>query len=200
MTIHVTETKENEQDSGLASPPLATTSRYLHILDTASSWTCPVSVPGLTMSTLKNYRRGLELGPAPLQKYVGFFIFGGFGRWFCWKILLGLQSRLPCTDPKSGLRPEMGKKWPKNGFWPHRKKGEKMDEKWQNCRFLPIFGPFFPLFSGGAKIHFSAIFSHFGPEARFGVCTGQPRSQFWALFPTNMRRETSGDKICLGGF
>ena len=35
---------------------------------------------------------------------------------------LKLRSRLPCTDPISGLGPGMGKKWPKNGFWPHRKK------------------------------------------------------------------------------
>ena len=47
-----------------------------------------------------------------------------------------------CTDPTSGLRPEMGKKErPKNGFWPHREKGEngrktgklaqKCVKKWQ---------------------------------------------------------------------
>ena len=34
--------------------------------------------------------------------------------WHSWG--LGLQSRLPCTDPKSGLRPETVKKWLKNGF------------------------------------------------------------------------------------
>ena len=90
---------------------------------------------------------------------------------------LSLRSRLPCTDPKSGLRPEMGKKWPKNGFRPHREKGGKMAENfWAN--FL-IFRPFFPLVLGGAKLHFSAIFSHFGPGARFGVCTGQSGSQHY---------------------
>ena len=43
-----------------------------------------------------------------------------------------LRSRLPCADPISGLRPEMEKKRPKNGFWPHREKGGKMAEKWEN--------------------------------------------------------------------
>ena len=46
-----------------------------------------------------------------------------------------LRSRLPCTDDKSGLRPEMGKKWPKNGFWPHPEKEGKMAEKWENGQF-----------------------------------------------------------------
>ena len=67
-----------------------------------------------------------------------------------------LRSRLPCTDPKSGLRPEMGKKWPKNGFWP-------MAEKWE--------------FSVGPKSIVRPFFSHFGPEARFGVCPRQSGSQ-----------------------
>ena len=37
---------------------------------------------------------------------------------------------------------------------------------------FPIFQPFFPFSPCGAKIHFSAIFSHFGPEARFGSAQG----------------------------
>ena len=72
-----------------------------------------------------------------------------------------LRSRLPCTDPKSGLRPEMGKKQPKNGFWPHRKQRGKMAEKWENwpkngskngskMAIFPFFGDFLP-FAGGAK-------------------------------------------------
>ena len=71
-----------------------------------------------------------------------------------------LQSRLPFPDPKlppTGLPPEMGKKWPKNGFWPHRENGKigpKMGQKWQ----FSLFGHFFPIFPGEAKIHFSAIF------------------------------------------
>ena len=71
--------------------------------------------------------------------------------------LLGLQSRLPCTDPNSGLRPEMRKKWPKNGVWPHRQKGKKWSK--MLTHFWPIFAHFsaiFPPFPGGAKIHFSA--------------------------------------------
>ena len=82
----------------------------------------------------------------------------------------------------------MGKKWPKNGFWPHRAKGEKMAKKWENGHFWPIFRPFlgqfshfvghfFPFSPVGPKSIFRPFFSHFGPEARFGVCTGQSGSQ-----------------------
>ena len=68
-----------------------------------------------------------------------------------------------------------GPKWEKNGrkmdFGPTRKK-EKMAEKWakngpkmgKKWIFGPIFlffGYFFPLFPGGAKVHFSAIFFSF---------------------------------------
>ena len=81
---------------------------------------------------------------------------------------LARDVRLPCTDPKSGLRPEMGKRWPKNGFWPHQEKGEKMAEKWENWAqkwvkngHFPILRPFFPLFPAGAKIHFLSIFFPF---------------------------------------
>ena len=91
------------------------------------------------------------------------------------KIHPKLRSRLPCTDPKSGLRPEMGKKWPKNGVWPHREKGEKMAEKWESGRFSYFFSPFFPF---SPKSIFRPFFSPFlGPEARFGVCSGQSGSQ-----------------------
>ena len=94
--------------------------------------------------------------------------------------------------PIALYRPQIG---------PPARNGKKMAEKWilappgkkgKNGRkmgkwpffdpFLanfPIFRPFFPFFPGGAKIHFSAIFSHFGPEARFGVCTGQSGSQHY---------------------
>ena len=50
-----------------------------------------------------------------------------------------LRFRLPCTDPKSGLRPEMGKKRLKNGFWPPGRRGK-------NGHFWPIFGTIFPFF------------------------------------------------------
>ena len=64
------------------------------------------------------------------------------------------------------------KKWLKNG-----KIGPKI-----HC--LPIFGPifpffghFFPFFPVGPKSIFRPFFPHFGPEARFGVRTGQSGSQ-----------------------
>ena len=93
-----------------------------------------------------------------------------------------LRSRLPCTDPKSGLRPEMGKKWPKNGFWPHREKGKKWPKNGKVAIFdpflghfwanLPIFRPFFPFFPVSPKSIFRPFFSHFGPEARLGSVQG----------------------------
>ena len=103
---------------------------------------------------------------------------------------LCLRSRLPCTVPKSGLRPEKkkwqkkwmlappgkkGEKWPKNG-----KIGPKMGQKWQFSNFSAIFSLFFPV---GPKTIFLPIFSRFGPEARFGTCAGQSGfSCLYALF------------------
>ena len=60
---------------------------------------------------------------------------------------LELRSRLPCTDPKSGLRPEMGRK---NGFGVTGKRRKK----WPKMGKLAIFDAFLGQFS-----HFSAIFS-----------------------------------------
>ena len=74
------------------------------------------------------------------------------------------KPRLPCTPSRAS---EMGKKWPKNGFWPHRKKGGKMAEKWENRPKMDQKWPFShfsaisPPFRGGAKILFSAISSPF---------------------------------------
>ena len=74
------------------------------------------------------------------------------------------RSRWSCTDPKSGLRPEMGKKRPKNGFWPHRKKGDrwpkigKLAQKWVKNGYFPIFWPFPPPSSSGAKSFFWPFF------------------------------------------
>ena len=63
----------------------------------------------------------------------------------------------------------MGKKWPKNGFWPHREKEEKMAEKWENWPkngsklvIFPFFGHFSPFFPVGPKSIFRPFFSHFG--------------------------------------
>ena len=48
----------------------------------------------------------------------------------------------------------------------------KLAQTWVKNGHFPIFRPFFPLFRGRAKIHVSAIFFHFGPEARFGSVQG----------------------------
>ena len=72
---------------------------------------------------------------------------------------------IPPIAPKSGLRPKMGKKWPKNGFWPKRgRNGRRMGkrtQKWVKNGHFPVFRPFFPFFSGGAKIHSLAVFFPF---------------------------------------
>ena len=97
-------------------------------------------------------------------------------------------------NPIALYRPQIGppawngkKMVPKNGFFsppPPPGKRRKMAKKWENGHFWPVFPadfpicqPFFPLFPGGAKTHFSAIFSHFGPEARNSFCTGQSGSE-----------------------
>ena len=71
------------------------------------------------------------------------------------------QGLWPC-DPDCPVQTPnraSGPKWGKNGremdFGPTRKKGPKMAQKWEK---LPFLTPFLPLFPGGAKIHFSAIF------------------------------------------
>ena len=84
--------------------------------------------------------------------------------------LLGLQTRLPCTGHISGLQPEIGKNGPKTWILALSKKGGRIAEKWENW---PKNGP----------NPFSAIFSHFGPEGRNGVCTGQSGLQTWAQKP-----------------
>ena len=86
--------------------------------------------------------------------------------------------------PHLGPRARNGEKMAeKRTLAPPRKRG-KNGEAWGKQLSLthfwadiPIFRPFFPIFPGGTKIHVSAIFSHFGPEARNGVCTGQSGSQ-----------------------
>ena len=89
---------------------------------------------------------------------------------------LGCNPDCPVQTPNRASSPKRGKKWPKKWILaPPEKKGEKL------AIFDPIshFSAIFPLFPGGPKIHFSApfFFSHFGPEARFGVCTGQSGSR-----------------------
>ena len=65
-----------------------------------------------------------------------------------------------CTNPKSGLLPEMGKMAEKWILAPPRKGGKmgKLAQKWVKNGHFPIFRSFFPpFFRGGAKIQFSAI-------------------------------------------
>ena len=65
-----------------------------------------------------------------------------------------------------------GKKWGKKWILAPREKGGKMAEKWENWPkngpTMAIF-PFSAIFSPFLK----PFFSHFGPEARSGVCTGR---------------------------
>ena len=88
--------------------------------------------------------------------------------------------------PISGFRPEMGKKWTKNGFRAHRGNGRrnrqkngkscfKMGPKWGFRPIFPIFRPFFShAFPRSAEIHFSSIFWAGGPK---WVCTSPTGSQ-----------------------
>ena len=62
---------------------------------------------------------------------------------------------LPCTDPVSGLWPEMGKNGRKNGSWPHRQNGAKMAEKWENW---PKQGPEKLLRFANAVLSFLGVF------------------------------------------
>ena len=104
----------------------------------------------------------------------------------------------------SGLRPEMGRKWPKNGFWPHLKNGGNMAQKIgkmaRNSIFEPFSGHFFhfpghfshfpghfsPFFSRGQNPCFGHFHPHFGPEARNGSIPGPPDSKtgrqgYWTM-------------------
>ena len=91
---------------------------------------------------------------------------------------LDLRSQLPCTDPKSGLRPEMGKKWPNNGFWPHREKRKKWPE---NGKTGPKKG------KHGFLGQFSYFFGHFFPFSRWGQ-----NPFFGHFFPISGRRPDLG--------
>ena len=85
--------------------------------------------------------------------------------------------------PQIGLWPEMGKNCRKMDFGPTGKKpkngkiGPKIDQKWVKNGHYSMFRRFFLLFLVGPKSIFRPLFPHFGPEARFGVCTGQSGSQ-----------------------
>ena len=86
---------------------------------------------------------------------------------------------------KSVLAPpgKRGKKWPQ--------KGRKLAQKWVKNGHFPILGHFSPFSPVGPKSIFRPFLSHFGPEARFGVCTGQPGSQDWSPKSTLENRKSS---------
>ena len=86
------------------------------------------------------------------------------------------RGRILSCDPDCGKHGQKmdfgqtrkkGEKWPKNGKWPF----------WTRVGQFSHSSAICSLFPGGAKIYSWAIFSHFGPEARNWVCTGQSESQ-----------------------
>ena len=100
---------------------------------------------------------------------------------FCWtKFAIPIALYRPQIGPparngkKNGRKMDFGPtgkgggEWHKWENWP--KNGSKMGQK---CHF-PIFDPFLPFFFPvGPNSIFRPFCSHFGPEAQFGVCTGQ---------------------------
>ena len=73
---------------------------------------------------------------------------------------------------ENGHRPEMGKKWPKNG------------KKWDLgpfFYFFAIFGLFFPHFGPMAIFYFLPILSPFWISARFPFYTRRPDSLRWSV-------------------
>ena len=132
--------------------------------------------------SIETFRRSYWGGPKPLHLKQGhletaFFrprcrldgfpcLDSAFSVWTC-----DPDSICPVHHPKSGPRPEKERKRLKNGFWPHREKGSKTAEKWENWPIngskMAIF-PFsaiFPIFAAGPKSMFHpGIFFRFGPE------------------------------------
>ena len=105
----------------------------------------------------------------------------------CLLIKLVLVTILICDLVDLGenwfwLPPEIGRKWPENGFWPHRENREKIAGKkekspengiFANFRAFFAFLAIFPDFPGEAKIHFRAIFFRFQAEARSRFLPGR---------------------------
>ena len=96
----------------------------------------------------------------------------------CWPFL-GLQSCGPGKDPFRASGPKWGRKWPKNGFWPHLGNGAnrawKMGKMARNSVFEPFLGDF---------LHFSGHSSHF-PGQFFWKCKNWPGHKT----PTPKRRK-----------
>ena len=68
---------------------------------------------------------------------------------------LALESRGPGIDPFRAGGPKWGRKWPKNGFWPHLKNGGKMARKME--KMAPKW------FDNGIPGHFPHFPGHASP-------------------------------------
>ena len=127
----------------------------------------------------------VALGPTPPEvTFESLWFLGGFR--LCRRASIShdlenalvLRPQLPWFFPISGLRPGMGKKWPKNGFWPqpgaNGKNGRKMGKLAENGSKKPFshFSAIFPLFLGGAKIHFLPFFPISDPKPEMGSVEG----------------------------
>ena len=124
----------------------------------------PRDTPRDTPGTLRA-RRARETPVAGREARRGMEGHREFGSLFVSKVKIPLT----CCRLPSGLRPEIGQKWPKNGSWPHRGNGQKNGRNngkmAAKCHFSAIFGRFFPFFGhffsqfpGEAISHFSAFF------------------------------------------
>ena len=96
---------------------------------------------------------------------------------------LDLETRGPRIDPFRASGPKWGRKWPKNGYWPHLKNGGSMARKMGKMARNSIFEPFWAHF-----FHFPGQFSHFPGRFR-PICQVRPKSIFSAIFvPISGRR------------
>ena len=91
----------------------------------------------------------------------------------------GLRVCVPGRMPISALRPEIGKKSPKNRFWPHPENRAKNRPKIGEIAQRSVFGPFFIFFSDFFPISrerpksiLRRFFSDFGSEAKIGILPG----------------------------
>ena len=107
-----------------------------------------------------------------------------------WNTSLAIPIALyrPQIGPPARNGKKMAEKWILAPPGKREKNGRKMGklaQKWtkngSDMAIFPFFGHFFPFCPVGPKSIFWPFFSHFGPEARFGVCTGQSGSQHQPL-------------------